>query len=165
MPLSFLCDQLVSNRTVLICLFEPWWRLPCASLASPRRAGRRIRVGLPTPDKLQMTARRALLECSLSSTNGNHPRAASHCLNNRIHQTNHRGLVGPVPAFWPSCPRCSDARCASGTRHCHAKTPHRGKMPQMVHQHTAKLRQTQVCCLLYVRSAIQPGRSTTSTVG
>ena len=33
-----------------------------------------------------------------------------------------------------------------------------------VHQHTANFRQTQVRCLLYVRSAIQPRGSTTSTV-
>ena len=71
-----------SNSTFLICLFEPWRRRPCAGMPSPRRAGRRIRVGLPTPAKSQKMDRGTLPWCSLPS-NSSHPRAASHSLNNR----------------------------------------------------------------------------------
>ena len=83
-----LCRSFVNscfpNSTFLTCLSEPRRRQPCAGLPSPRRAGRRIRVGLPTPDKSQKMGRETLPWCSLPSTNSSHPRAASHCLNNRM---------------------------------------------------------------------------------
>ena len=41
---------------------------------------------------------------------------------------------------------------STGTRHRHSKTHDWWKMPQVVHQCTACLRETQVCCLLYVRN-------------
>ena len=44
------------NSTSLICLLEPWRRQAFASLASPRQ-DRRIRGGLPTPDKSQKMGR------------------------------------------------------------------------------------------------------------
>ena len=50
--------------------------------------------------------------------------------------------------------RCSHARCICGTRHRHSETHDWWKMPQVVHQYTACLRETQMCCLLYVRNTI-----------
>ena len=49
---------------------------------------------------------------------------------------------------------CSHARCVCGTRHRHFETHDWWKMPQVVHQYTACLMETQMCCLLYVRNTI-----------
>ena len=57
LPLVISCFP---SSTFLIRLFEPWRRLPCANLASPRQ-GRRISVGLPTPDKSQKMGRRVFV--------------------------------------------------------------------------------------------------------
>ena len=78
-----------SNSTFLICLLESWRRQPCAGQPKPRPAGRRIRVGLPTPGKSQKMDRETLPGCLLPS-NSSHPRAFSHCLNNRISKPAHR---------------------------------------------------------------------------
>ena len=69
--------------------FVPWRRQPCAGQPKPRPAGRRLRVGLPTPVKLQKMDRETLPWCSLPS-NSSLPRAFSRCLNNRISKLAHR---------------------------------------------------------------------------
>ena len=73
-----------SNSTSLNCLLQSWRRQPCAGLPNPHRAGRRVRVALPTPGKSQKMDRETMPWCSLPSANSSHPRATSHCLNNRI---------------------------------------------------------------------------------
>ena len=78
--LVFLC--FVGFRTAhlsFVCLSNGG----CTSQPKPRPAGRRIRVGLPTSAKSQKMDRETLPKCSLPS-NSCHPRAFSHCLNNRI---------------------------------------------------------------------------------
>ena len=82
-----------SNSTSLICLLESWRRQPCADQPKPRRAGRRIRVGLPTPDKSQKTGRTALPWCSLPSINSSHLRAISHCHNSISKQAYRRSQL------------------------------------------------------------------------
>ena len=87
-----------SNRTSLICLFQPWRQQAFSILASPEKS-RRLRVGLPTPVKSEKTHRVTLTWCSLPSTNSSHPRATSHCLNNRISSAAHRRSQ---PLHWTS---------------------------------------------------------------
>ena len=86
------------NSTSLICLLESWRRQPFAGQPKPRPAGRRIRVGLPTPAKSQKMDRKTLPWCSLPS-NSSHPRAFSHCLNNRISKQAHKCSQ---PIHWTS---------------------------------------------------------------
>ena len=78
------------NSTSLICLREPWLRLPCTGQPKPRRAGRRTRFGLPTPGTLQKMDRETPPWCSFPSTNSSHPRATSHCHNKRISRLAYR---------------------------------------------------------------------------
>ena len=96
------------SSTFLICLFEPWRRLPCANLASPGQ-NRRIRVGLPTPNVSQKMSRTALSQCSPPSINSSHLRAhiATTASTNRYTDATSFFLTGPatggigtVPAFW-----------------------------------------------------------------
>ena len=91
------------NSTSLICLFEPWRRQGGASLASPGQS-RRIRVGLPTPNKSQkMSHSPALVLAS-------HLRGISHCHNSISNRYTDAasffftgpatGGIGTVPAYW-----------------------------------------------------------------
>ena len=90
-----------SSSTFLICLFESWRRQAFASLASPRQ-GRRVRVGLPTPDKSQKMDRTARRKCSFPSMTNSLLLATSRCHSHGtirrvcrlsqllLHWTNHR---------------------------------------------------------------------------
>ena len=80
----------VIKSTSLICLLESWRRQPFAGQPKPRRAGRRLRVGLPTPGMSQKMDSETLPSCSFPSTNSSHPRATSHCRNNRINRPAYR---------------------------------------------------------------------------
>ena len=86
----FLCDQLVPNNTSLICLLQPWRRQPFACQPKPHRAGRRIRVGLPTLGKSQKMGCTSQRMCSFPGSHNSQPRATSHCLNNRISRSAYR---------------------------------------------------------------------------
>ena len=68
-----------TSSTFLICLLESWRRQPFAGQPKPRQAGRRIRVGLPTPDKSQKMDRTALRKCSFPSVNNSRLLATSRC--------------------------------------------------------------------------------------
>ena len=86
-------------------------RQPCAGQPKPRRAGRRLRVGLPIPGKSQKMDRETPPWCSFPSTNSSHPRATSHCstTGSADRYTNAASLsstgpatrwIGTVPAYW-----------------------------------------------------------------
>ena len=86
MPLSFLCDLLVSQQHIShsVCS-KPWQQQAqaSASLAKPER-NRQIRVGLPTRVKTLSLSLRVLLMCSFPSKVSIRLPAVSHYLNNRI---------------------------------------------------------------------------------
>ena len=92
-----------SNSTSLICLLHPWRRQPCASQPKPRRTGRRLRVGLPTPVKSEkMDRKKTCLGARFRTRTAVHREQPRIALNNRIcrpvhrrsqplsHRTNHR---------------------------------------------------------------------------
>ena len=109
--LVFLCDQLVWKWHIsLICLLEPWRRQAFAGQPKPRQAGRRLRVGLPTPGKSLKMHRETLPWCSLQNTK------AVICERSHIASTTgsadrHTDAVrfstgpatewiGPIPVYW-----------------------------------------------------------------